>query len=656
MKYPKMFETMQIGKVTVKNRVVMGALGHGQAADQCEFSKSTEDFYALRAKGGVGMIITGITEPDFEIDHFPNDGVAGYVNPNYNPKVFIERGTELTERVHTYGAKIFCQVTAGFGRALHDNSCSENPLWADPSTKAHALTVEEIHRKEALVASAAAVAKQAGFDGVDLSALHEGCLMDEFATPFFNHRTDGYGGTFENRMRFTRELVEGIQEACGKDFPITIRMSAVGFMKGWNQASLDGTGEVGRTLEDSIEIAKYLEKIGVAAILVDAGTMDSMYHMYQPMYIPMGSNFIYTKEIRKHVSIPVICTGRLDEPKLIEENLEAEMADGVCISRQFLADPDFVKKAELGMDEAIRPCLSCNVGCLHRVFSGQRYSCAVNPVANRETTYGLTPALEKKHVLIIGGGVAGMEAARVLMLRGHHVEIWEKSDKLGGHLLSGGAPDFKQDELLLVKWYEREMARLKVPIVYHKEAAAEDVLAYGADVVINAAGSSAIIPGYVKGAEYAITGEDALLGTKPVGQKVVIVGGGLVGCELAWHLYQQKKDVTIIEMMPKILVNGKTVPIMNRMCLEDLINASDIKVMTSCRLVAAEDGCAKAEYEGKVVEIPSDTTIIAAGFKANNELSEQLKGKVELYTIGDCRTVANIKNAVWDAYEAARSI
>lgn len=529
MKYPKMFESMKIGCLTIKNMVVMGAMGHGQAADQCEFSKSTEDFYAARAKGGVGLILTGITEPDFEIEQFPAGGIAGYVNPNYNPKIFVERGTELTERVHSYGSKIFLQITAGFGRAMSNISCSENPVWADPSKKADAL-------------------------------------------------------------------------------------------------------------------------------LIDVGNFDSMYHTYQPMYIPMGTNFRYTEELKKHVSIPVICTGRLHTPEVIEAGLEAGQADGVCIARALLADPDFVKKAELGRSERIRPCLSCDVGCLGRVLSGQRYCCAVNPAVNRETTYGLTPALRPKNVLVIGGGVAGMEAARVLAVRGHKACIWEKSAQLGGHLLSGGKPSFKEDEYRLVRWYELELKDLGVPVVFNREATAENVRQYDPDIIINATGSEAIIPRFVVGKEYTITGEEALLGTKPVGQRVVIVGAGLVGSELALHLMNQGKDVTLVEMLPEILSSGKPVPLMNRMLLSDMIYGSSIRVMTGSQLMEARKGEAVMKKNGEEVVIETDTTIIASGFRPAHNVADDLSSEYETYNIGDSRSIANIKNAVWDAYEVARSI
>lgn len=656
MKYPAMFQQMTIGKTIIKNRVVMGAMGHGQAADQCEFSKSTEDFYAARARGGVGLILTGITEPDFEIDKFPNDGICGYVNPNYNPKVFIERGTELTERIHNYGAKVFLQITAGFGRALHNVSCSENPLWGDPTQKAHEITKQEIKRKVELVASAALIGKNAGFDGVDLSAFHEGCLMDEFATPFFNKRTDEYGGSFENRMRFTKELVEAVKNACGQDYPITIRLSVRGFFKGFNQASLDGEGEVGRTIEDSIEVAKYLQKVGVDALLIDVGVFDSMYHTYQPMYIEKGSNFKYTEILKKEVKIPVICTGRMHDPKVIEEGLAAGKADGVCMARSLLADADFVMKAKLGHDEKIRPCLSCNVGCLHRVLSGQRYSCAVNPLVNRETTYGLSPALIKRKILVVGGGVAGMEAARVSKLRGHDVTLWEKSECMGGHLISGGAPSFKEDERVLISWYKQELKELNVTVELNKSATVDAIREFGADIVINATGSQAIIPEFVVGKDKAITGVDALLNKKPVGENVVIVGGGLVGSELALHLESLGKKVTIVEMLPEILSSGKTVPLMNKMLLSDIIAASKIDVKTNCKLLSVEDGCAKVELNGEETKISADTVIIAAGFKSSDELFKELEGEIEIYNIGDSKNVANIKNAVWDAYEVARSI
>lgn len=655
MKYPTMFTPLQIGTLTIKNRIVMGAIGHGQAAPECEFSKAAEDFYALRAKGGVGLILTGITEPDFEVDKFQNGGISSYVNPNFNPKVFIEHSSEMTERVHSYGSKIFIQITAGFGRALHDNSCSsENTLWGDPTKQAHGLTKAEIQRKIELVASAAVIAQSAGFDGIDLSALHEGCLMEEFATPFFNKRTDEYGGSFENRMRFTKELVETVKSACGKNFPISIRMAAKSYLKGFNTPSLDGSEEVGRTLEDSIEIARYLEQIGVDLLLVDSGSFDSMYHLYQPMYVEKGSNLRFSEAIKKAVNIPVICTGRMDEPHIIEEGLVKEQADGVSISRGLLADADLVNKALLGQDEKIRPCIGCNVGCLHRVLTGRRYSCAVNPQAMRETTYSLTSALQPKKVLVIGGGVAGMEAARVAKIRGHFPTLWEKSGRLGGHLISGGAPSFKEDERRLIHWYEQELSAMNVPVVMNKTATPADVLEFVPDAVIVATGSQAVIPRSLQGADKAITSTDALLENKPVGQRTVIIGGGLVGCELALHLKEQGKEVTIIEMMPEILSNGKTVPLMNKMMLSDLIENSTISVKTSCKLLSIGNDGVVVDYEGQEQHFIADTVIVAAGFRSENALFHELAGNVEVYNIGDSRSVENIKNAIWDAYEVAR--
>lgn len=658
MKYRATFEPMKIGNVVVKNRVVMGPMGHGQADDACAYSKAAEDFMVYRARGGVGLIISGCTDPDFEIDNTAADSVGVLVNPNYSPKAFIERGTELTERVHSYGTKIFIQITVGLGRAFYKKSASNGSLWPDVDQHSIPMTKKEIQRKVELVANAACIAKKAGFDGVDIHALHEASLLEEFALSYFNHRTDEYGGCLENRLRFTKEVIEAIQQACGKNFPITMRVAAKEYLKAAGKALLDGeeNREVGRDISETIKIVKYLESWGVAAVLVDSGMIDSMYRMYQPMYISMGANLQFTSEIKKNTSIPVICTGRMHEPELIENSILSGKADGVCMARALLADPDFVKKMQIGDERQIRPCLSCNVGCLHRLFSGQRYSCAVNPQVNRETTYGISKTLQNKRVLIIGGGVAGLEAARILALRGHKPEIWEKSGELGGHLLSGGVPDFKQEEGKLLAWYIGELNRLHVPVYFHQDATADMVRLAHADAVICATGSEPVIPHFVKGSTYAITGVNALRHTDAVGKSVVIVGGGLVGTELALYLEQEGRQVTIIEMLPQLLASGKTVPIMNRMYLIDAIRLSGIKVCLNCKLLRVEKDGAVVDYEGKEQKILADTVVVAAGFKERNSLYDELKSEMDVYNIGDSRTVSNIKNAIWDAYEVARSL
>lgn len=657
-KYANTFSPLQIGKVTLKNRLVQGPVSVPGVDKTDNLTPDGAAFLLERAKGGFGLVIQTAAWADMEVESL---GHGFMMTPLADPGTFMSRAGVLTEQVHSYGAKIFCQVTMGMGRNVPGlKTPSPIPSFFMPDQTTQALTVEEIQKKIAYIGQTAALLKSAGYDGVEVHAMHWGYLIDQFAMAISNQRDDQYGGSLENRVRVCKEIVETIKAACGADFPVTMKMGLKSFIKGFNQPTLDGSDEAGRTLEESIEIAKLLESYGYDALHVNAGIYDSYWKSLPTSYEPKGEIMKLAKELKKHVSIPVLVNGRMNDPELIESVLAEGQADGVVLSRGGMADPYFARKMEAGKVEEIRPCLSCSVGCNGRAMAtGKPPCCAVNPAVGRELSYGLTPALQKKKVVVVGGGAAGMEAARVAKLRGHDVELYEKSDALGGHLIHTGQHDFKKEVAALNRWYQDQLKSLGIPVHMNTQATPELLKETKADAVVLAVGSHVVIPAWLPGVDHPKTLSclEALMGEKPIGQKVVVVGGGMTGCELAYDLARKGKQVSIVEMASDILMAGPPMPMANGMHLRMLLAANQVELLTDTKIAAVNDEGAVVETAGVEKTLPADTVILAMGLRPNDSLAAQLRGEgMEVYEIGDGRQPVNIMNAVWDGYEVARNL
>ena len=469
-----LFTPLSIGKVSIKNRFAMAPMGPlGLGDEQGGFNQRGIDYYTARARGGTGLIITGVTFVDNTIEEH---GMPNCPNSTYNPVQFVRTSREMTERVHAYNARIFLQMSGGFGRVTIPTNLGEFPPVA-PSPIQHrwlnktcrALTVDEIHELVRDFGEGAYNAKRAGFDGVQIHAVHEGYLIDQFAISLFNQRTDEYGGSLENRLRFAREIVEEIKRRCGQDFPVMLRYSPKSFIKALREGALPGEEfeEKGRDLPEGVEAAKLLVSYGYDALDVDVGSYDAWWWSHPPMYQKKGLYMPYAKLVKENVNVPVLCAGRMDDPDMAEGAVMDGVCDIISLGRPLLADPDYVNKLRRGERKCIRPCISCQEGCMGRIQEYSMVNCAVNPQAARERVTAYNPVLKAKHVLVIGGGVAGCEAARVLAERGHKPEIMERSDHLGGNLLAAGAPSFKEDDIALVRWYENEMQRLNVPVHFN---------------------------------------------------------------------------------------------------------------------------------------------------------------------------------------------
>ena len=406
--------------------------------------------------------------------------------------IIIVAAVELLERLDAYGTKMLPQVSMGYGRNALGCFCpSEIPYYHDPARKAPALTREQIQQKIDQMIATAVLLRQCGFPGIEVHAMHWGYLLDQFALSFMNHRTDEYGGALENRLRCAREIVEGVKAACGADFVVSMRLALKSYIKGYNKPSLHGEEEVGRTLEEGLEIARRLEAYGYDCLSVDFGQYDSFYYAAPPCYMEKGRVIPLAAAVKQVVKIPILCGGRMNDPDLAAQAIAQGKLDAVVLGRPSLADPAYPQKVATGRPEDIRPCIGCNQGCIGALKVGRRAGCAVNPQAAREASFALTPAPRKKSVLVVGGGVAGMEAARCAALRGHDVTLCEGSDRLGGNLIPAGAHPFKEELNELNRWYQGQLAQLGVTVELGVRLTAREIQDRSPDAVVLAVGAGA---------------------------------------------------------------------------------------------------------------------------------------------------------------------
>lgn len=663
MKYSKLFSPIKIGSITIKNRFAMAPMGPlGLADANGGWNQRGIDYYVERAKGGTGLIITGVTFFDQVVEKQDPTTVP---NPLYKPVNFVKTSREMTERIHAYGSKIFLQLSGGFGRVTIPTNVGDIPpiapsaiphRWLDKTCRA--ITVDEIHAIVKQFGEAAFHAKRAGFDGVQIHAVHEGYLIDQFAISMFNQRTDEYGGSLENRLRFAKEIVEEIKKTCGDDFPVTLRFSLKSMIKDWRVGALPGEDfeEKGRDTEEGLKAAKLLESYGYDALDTDVGTYDAWWWNHPPMYQKKGLYREYCKMVKEVVDIPVFCAGRMDNPDMALEAIENGECDVIDLGRPLLADPDYCNKLRCGKITQIRPCISCHEGCMGRVASYSLLNCAVNPQAARERVNAYEPILKKKKVLIVGGGVAGCEAARVLAIRGHQPVVYEKGSRLGGNLIPGGAPDFKEDDIALADWYTNELNRLGVHVHLNTELNEKEIKTMDYDTVILATGSKPKV--FSLGDDsHTYTAEQVLLKQKDAGKKTVVVGGGLVGCETALWLAQNGIHVTIVETLDKVMAVNGPLCAANKEMLEALLPFNGVEIITGAKVTEFANGEVKVDTKEGGKTIMSDSVILSVGYKEENTLYNNLQFDIpDLYLLGDAKKVSNIMYAIWDAFEVANHI
>lgn len=677
-----LFTPWKIGNCEIKNRFVLTSMGGTNLLGWMEknhFDEAGAEFLMEVAKNNAGLLLPGC-QPVY--------------NPMYgqwlykNDKMYEDLAKWMPE-FHKTGAKLFVQLTAGFGRSftiskmmetLYTNrflrfiskpimdldkiTAAPSPCpnrWSD-KVPSRAMTKAEINEFVDAFAKTAKKLQDAGVDGVEIHAVHEGYLLDQFTLKYINKRDDEYGGSFENRYRFAVDIVKAIKKACGKDFPVSLRYSVISKTKGFREGALPGEDyvEAGRDMEESERAVKYLEEAGYDMLNCDNGTYDAWYWAHPPIYMPENCNLEDVEHISQFVDIPVVCAGRMD-PLTAANSIKDGKLDGAGFARNFLADQAWITKLIEGKEEDIRPCILCHNGCFNMCHykgvpndqsledSLHLARCAVNAETMQTDKHYIKKTENPKKVIIIGAGIGGMEAARVLKLRGHEPIIYEKSNSLGGTFIAASSESYKGKLRDLLTWYKRQMDILDIEIHMNEEI--KDISKFdGMDIII-ATGAKPRILSKLSGHEKMIEACEYLLG-KEVGERVAVIGGGLTGCEIAYELALTGKKPIIIEMKDD-LISQTGVCLANSSYLREWFQLNDIPVYLETGLKEVKDGSVICkDKDGKTFSIECDSVISSTGYIPDPLTKE---GK-NLILIGDCDKVGNLRTVIWGAYEAAMKI
>lgn len=643
--YSILWHPIDINKCRIRNRISMSGMGTftPTTVDQIE-TESGMRYYEERAKGGIGLIHTGA--------YFIDEKTAqGGRTLDFSTDKSIPSGTTLTERVHRWGAKIFAQLSCGTGRNGMPQigervpiSSSENPSFYNPDMICRALTIDEIEEMMEHWKVAALNAVRMGFDGIQIHA-HAGYLMDQFMSEIWNHRTDKYGGSFENRCRFTMETVDAIRSVVGPDFPITYRIS------------LDHRFPGGRTIEESMKILDVLDKSGIDAFDIDAACYETMDYIFPTRYTGEACMAYVCEEARKHLTKPIINTGNHSMESAVAL-LESGNADIVQFGRQSIADPQFANKLREGRREDVRPCIVCNEECIGRIFGRlTQLSCTVNPSVGFESYMEVKPVSKPTNVVVIGGGPGGLEAARCAAERGCSVTLYEKADHLGGTFLTIATGDFKWRMPQLIEWYRVQLEKLGVKVVLNTEMSVDDPVLKSADAIFVATGSKSFMPN-IPGIDNkkVIDVVDVHKNGMPEGKNVVICGGGLSACDTAIE-YGAKggRHISIVEMLPDV---GSDVMVVNKISVDRLLKEYNVELLTSTKVVGVTDEGVEVEHDGAKRIVPADVVVAAFGRARNLELADAIENAYPTKTtiIGDCMKPAKAGPAIREGFYAAMSL
>ncbi len=683
--YDPLFTPWKIRDVEIKNRIVLAPMGGTCIFGWMEPLGSHFDKEAARllmniAKSDCGLVIPGIA---------PVKDMLGGKWLYQNKRKFKELKAFMDE-FHKTGAKMFIQMTAGFGRsmaltaplAMLANNKVLNKIaspiidaeyltaapsvlpnrWAD-NVMTRPVTVKEIDDIVYAFGETARLIMEAGVDGVEVHAVHEGYLLDQFTLPYSNNRTDEYGGSFENRYRFAVRIVNEIKSKCGEDFPVSLRYSVRSMTKDFRYGAMPGEDfeEIGRDMEESEKAVKYLQDAGYDMLNCDNGTYDAWYWAHPPQYMPQNCNLEDVEHIKQFVDIPVVCAGRM-QPAVGADAIRDGKIDAMAVGRQFLADPHWVTKLIRGHEEDIRPCICCHTACFNLAKhngsandqdlseSAGMCHCAVNPISMQSKKYYIRPAKKQKTVAIIGGGIGGMEAARILALRGHKPVIYEKSDCLGGIFIAAAAPEFKEKDKELINWFKHQIDKLGIEVRLNTEVTPGDLPEADEIIVATGAAPNRIpIPG---ASEYAMDATEYLLGEKEVGDNVVIIGGGLTGCEIALDLYRKGKHPAIVEMKDD-LIAVKNMCLANTSYLRDCFKTNNVPVYLNAGVknISETEVTVDTKDQGTVT-LPADNVIMSVGYHPM-PLAEASK---HVHLLGDCSKVGNVRSVIWGAWDIAMKI
>ncbi len=635
-----LFDEIKIGQMTLKNRVVLAPMGTTTDVTN-SFNMRDVNYYGERAKGGVGLVLTGAVVSSTEFEPAPCQKLI-----NTKDVYMLHM---IAERVHCYGAKFGIQLSPGIGRMnwidpyTAPYSASPCPNYYKPELICRELPTDGVKR---LVKSMGASAKLAMDAGVDIIEIHAygGYLIDQFSSAKWNKRTDEYGGSLENRQRFLMEIVDEVRKACGKDYPIAIKLT------------LDSVDDDERPMEEGVALIQSLADSGkVDLIHFGRGAYSCRWRMVSSVYQPYGFDLEAADIVRKAAGkVPVMAHGKLNHADVAERALQEGKLDLIAIGHGLIADPHWANKIKKGKEEEVVPCVGCGE-CHFNAMKGHARPCAVNPLSMHENEYELTPAKENKKILVIGGGAGGMKAAVTAAQRGFDAVLWEREDALGGNLAAAGGPGYKTDVMDYVDYMIRQVEKYKIPVELNKEATIEEIKKFAPDFVVIATGAEPLVipvPGADK--SHVVTAVSVLRKKAEVGQRVAIIGGGDVGCELAVDLSMSGKDVTIVEMQTDILKNGARF-VANDQNIRYLVENCGAKILCETGLTEVLDDGILVKQDGKIQKIECDSVVFAAGFRPNQELYQAVKAaNIECVQVGDNIKPGKIIDAVHQAYHYIR--
>ena len=684
-KYSALFTPWKIGNVEIPNRIVQCSMGGTSLfgwLEPCHFDKEAANFLLTRAKDGVGLVLPGM------------QCVRDTMGRRWlyqNKKMFKELADYMVE-YHKTGSKLFIQLAAGFGRSmavapwmvtLNNNkllgalarpvidvsyccaSASATPNRWQEDMLSRPMTVEEIHEMVDAFGKTAKLLREAGVDGVEIHAVHEGYLLDQFTIANWNHRTDEYGGSFENRFRFPVEVVQSIKRQAGADFPVSLRYSVVSKTKAWGKGAMPyetDFEEFGRDMAESEKAIKYLGDAGYDMFNCDNGTYDAWYWAHPPQYMPDNCNLEYVEHIKKFTNCPVVCAGRMDPVKAAEE-IAAGRLDAVAIARQNLVDHEWIHKILSGREDEIKPCIRCHNGCFNMSkFKGTANlqsmddslhlaRCALNPTTMQHNKYKIVPTRNPKKVAIIGGGIGGMECALVLKQRGHTPVIFEKTNELGGLFLTASAMSFKENDKELIRWYLNEVAKEGIDVRFNTEVTDVNTLG-GFDDIIVASGSIPRTMPSIPGFEKTLTFTELLKDKKEVGDKVLFIGGGQSSCEAAYDLVLQGKHPIIVEYANDLIAAQATC-LANTSFLRDAMEYHKVPTYLHSTITAIRDGSVTVKGpDGKTFDVECDNVVNGIGF-VPAPVGE--KGR-HVHRVGDCVAIGNLRTVIWRAWDVCMKI
>ena len=693
--YEALFTPWKVGNVEVKNRIVQCSMGGTSLFGWMEPShldKEAAYFLLNRAQDGVGLILPGM--------QCIKDAIGGRWLYQ-NEKMFKDL-KKYMEEFHKTGAKLFIQLAAGMGRSMAITkpmilllqhpvlgklaspvadldyitaSASATPnRWYD-EVKSRPMTIKEIHDQVEAFAKTSKLLKEAGVDGVEIHAVHEGYLLDQFTISNMNYRTDEYGGSFENRYRFPVEIVQAIKRECGSDFPVSLRYSVVSKTKDWGKGAMpyeEDFKEFGRDMEESEKAVKYLEDAGYDMFNCDNGTYDAWYWAHPPQYMPDNCNLSYVEHIKNFTSKPVVCAGRMDPVKAAEE-IAAGKLDAVAIARQNLVDHEWIHKILEGREDEIKPCIRCHNGCFNMAkFAGtpniqhlgdslHLARCALNPTTMQHNKYKIVPTKSPKKVAVIGGGIGGMECALVLKQRGHIPVLFEKSGELGGLFLTASAMTFKENDKELIRWYRREIEKSGIEVHLNTEVNDLGTLRGYDDIIVATGSVPRTMPG-IKGFEKALTFTQILKEKHELGDKVLFIGGGHSSCEAAYDLLLNYGKHPIIVEYANDLVAAQATCLANTSYLRDAMEYHKVPVYLHSTVTEITDkGCTvKNVQTGETFFVECDNVVNGIGFVptpvGGRTASRKVKGKETIFRVGDCVAIGNLRTVIWRAWDVCMKI